>query len=77
MDKPHGFWVHTCRNLATHFLDIIDYMSMKCDEIHVIYDRYDIKIISNRELAEIFKEATDQWCNIYPNWLWSNTIKCI
>ncbi|KAK3734787.1 hypothetical protein QZH41_007919 [Actinostola sp. cb2023] len=40
MGKPT--WVRTGRDLATHFLDIIDNRSKECSEVHVIFDRYDI-----------------------------------
>ena len=40
MGKPT--WVRTGRDLATHFLEIIDNKSKECDEVHVIFDRYDI-----------------------------------
>lgn len=39
MGKPT--WVPTGRDLASHFLEIIDRKSLECDEIHAIFDRYD------------------------------------
>ena len=40
MGKPT--WVRTSRDLATtHFLEIFDGKSLECDEVHVIFDRYD------------------------------------
>ena len=39
MGKPT--WVRTGRDLANHFLEIIDNKSKECDEVHVIFDRYD------------------------------------
>lgn len=41
MGKPH--WVRTCLDLATHFISIITKKFIsRYDEIHLIFDRYDI-----------------------------------
>lgn len=40
MGKPT--WVRNGRDLASHFLEIIDSSSKECDEVHVVSDRYDI-----------------------------------
>ena len=56
MGKPT--WVRTGRDLATHFLEIIDRRSLESDEVHVIFDRYD--------LPNSLKEGTRQFrqgCN--------------
>lgn len=56
MGKPT--WVRTGRDLATHFLEIIDKRSQECDEVHIIFDRYD--------LPNSLKEGTRQFrqgCN--------------
>ena len=38
--KP--IWVRNGRDLANHFLEIIDNSSKECQEVQVIFDRYDI-----------------------------------
>lgn len=48
MGKPT--WVRTGRDLASHFLEIIDRKSLECDEVHVIFDSYDF--------PNSFKEGT-------------------
>ena len=40
MGKPT--WVRNGRDLASHFLEIIDSRSKEYDEVHVIFDRFDI-----------------------------------
>ena len=40
MAKPT--WFSTGRDLATHFLEVIDKRSKECDEVHFIFDCYDI-----------------------------------
>ena len=40
MGKPT--WFSTGRDLATHFLEVIDNRSKECDEVHIIFYRYDI-----------------------------------
>jgi len=40
MGKPR--WVRNGRDLACRFLEIIDNRSKECDEVHVVFDRYDI-----------------------------------
>ena len=40
MGKPT--WVRTGRDLANNFLEIIDNRSKECEEVHVIFNRYDI-----------------------------------
>ena len=40
MGKPT--WVRNGRDLASHFLEIIDNRSKECDEVHIVFDRYDI-----------------------------------
>lgn len=39
MGKPT--WVRTGRDLASHFLEIVDRKSLECDEVHAIFDCYD------------------------------------
>ena len=46
-------WVRTGRDLASHFLEIIDNRSKELDEVHVIFDRYD--------LPNSLKESTRQF----------------
>lgn len=40
MGKPT--WARNGRELASHFLEIIDSRSKECDEVHVVFDRHDI-----------------------------------
>lgn len=40
MGKPT--WARNGRDLASHFLEIIDSRSRECDEVHVVFDRHDI-----------------------------------
>ena len=46
-------WVRTGRDLASHLLEIIDNRSKEFDEVHVIFDRYD--------LPNSLKESTRQF----------------
>ena len=50
MGKPT--WVRTGKDLAKHFLNVVEQTSTGFDEVHVIFDRYDI--------ANSLKERTQQ-----------------
>ena len=56
MGKPT--WVRNGRDLASHFLEIIDNRSKECDEVHVVF--------SSREFASFAKVATGPWCTKSP-----------
>ena len=37
MDKPS--WINTCKDLSAHF---IAFIQRKYDELHIVFDRYDM-----------------------------------
>ena len=40
MDKPS--WIMTCKDLSAHFIAFIQRKSDEYDELHIVFDRYDI-----------------------------------
>ena len=51
MDKPS--WIKTCKNLSAHFIAFIQRKYDENDELHVLFDRYDI--------PKSLKSATRHW----------------
>ena len=48
MDKPS--WIKTCKDLSDHY---IAFKQRKCDELHIVFDKYDIpkSFVSDKAFA--------------------------
>ena len=52
-------WVRNGRDLGNHFLEIIDNRSKECEEVQVIFDRYDIPNSLNERTRQ-FREGSSR-----------------
>ena len=64
MGKPT--WVRTGRDLANHFLEIIDNKSKECEESRSSFIVATSQTLSKRELASFVKVPAGPWCTISP-----------
>ena len=58
MGKP--LWVRNGRDLASHFIEVIDSKSEGATEVHVVFDRYDIpNSLMDTRRAVVYKISVD------------------
>ena len=58
MGKP--LWVRNGRDLASHFIEVIDSKSEGATEVHVVFDRYDIpNSLMDTRRAVVYKITVD------------------
>ena len=60
MGKP--LWVRNGRDLASHFIEVIDSKSEGATEVHVVFDRYDIPNSLNETKGHKESSGIQDYC---------------